>query len=148
MYWIGRGDRMPLDKPFPFETIGEEEVETSRTYSIDWENGRIGGFVDGLEAVLQFIKKALITPRFKCLIYDSQYGSEIKENLMDKDASHEYIETELPFLVEDALLHDGRILKVYNMEIEFGEGYPAGDSVWISFEADTIYGKAVVEEMV
>lgn len=52
---------MSLDIPIPFDTIEDERIETSRTYAVDWENGRIHGFVDGIEAVNQFIKKALIT---------------------------------------------------------------------------------------
>lgn len=139
---------MPIDKPFPFETVEEGEAEITRTYAVDWEKGRISGFVDGKEAAKQFIKKVLITPRFKCLIYDSQYGSEIQENLMDGRASQEYIETEIPFLVEDALIHDGRIRKVTNVKIIFGDGYPGKDSVWITFDADTIYGEIPVEEAV
>lgn len=138
---------MSLEKGFPLEPI-EEEAGVSKTYLIDWENGRINGFVDGLEAVQQFIKKALMTARFKCLIYDSQYGSELQENLMDGDASREYMETELPFLIEDALIHDGRILSVSDIEIEFGEDYPLQDSVFITFEAETVFGEIRMEEAV
>ena len=76
----------------PFETIDEGEVETSKTYRIDWENGRISGYVDGIEAMKQFIKKAILTPRFKCLIYDSQYGSEIRDTLIAPGITREYIE--------------------------------------------------------
>lgn len=139
---------MPMDKPLPFETIEEGESEITRTYAIDWEKGRISGFVDGKEAIRQYIKKALLTPRFKCLIYDSQYGSEIQENLMNGRASQEYIETEIPFLVEDALIHDRRIRKVANVKITFGDGDPGKDNVWITFDVDTIYGEIPVEEMV
>lgn len=139
---------MPLDIPIPFDTLEDEETETSRTYAIDWENGRIAGFVDECEAMRQFIKKALITPRFKCLIYDNQYGSEIRDNLIDKNVTRDYIEAETPFLVEDALIHDARVLKVYNIEITFGESYPLQDSAIVTFDVDTIYGKIPVEEVI
>ena len=82
---------MALDNPILFDAIREEEEGTSRTYLIDWDRGRIGGLTDGEEAVRQFIRKALMTPRFKCLIYDSQYGSEIQDSLMDPDTSMEYV---------------------------------------------------------
>ncbi|MCI9530285.1 MAG: DUF2634 domain-containing protein [Lachnospiraceae bacterium] len=139
---------MLLDNPIPFETIGEEDTETSRTYLVDWGRGRIGGFIDGEGAVRQFIKKALMTPRFKCLIYDSQYGSEIQDRLMDPGASMEYIEAEVAFLVEDALIHDGRILGVGDVEVIFGAGYPVHDSAYIRAEVDTIFGVIHVEEAV
>ncbi len=132
----------------PFSTIDEGEIETSKTYCIDWENGRIGGFIDGAEAMKQFIKKALITPRFKCLIYDNQYGSEIRDTLIKPGVTNEYIKTEVPFLVQDALIHDERVLKVYNFQIEFGETYPLQDSVKIALDVDTIYGTVSVQEVI
>lgn len=139
---------MPLDIPLPFSTIEEEEIETSRTYAIDWDNGRIAGYVDEAEAVRQFIKKALLTPRFKCLIYDQQYGSEIRDTFIDKSVTRDYVEAELPFLIEDALIYDERILKVYNIDIKFGDTYPMQDSVAISFDVDTIYGQISSEEVI
>ena len=139
---------MSLDIPIPFDTLEDEGTQTSRTYSIDWENGRISGFSDGVEAMKQFIKKAIITPRFKCLIYDSQYGSEIKETIVDKNVTREYIEAEIPFLVEDTLIHDERVLRVYNIKITFGDSYPLQDSVIVTFDVDTIYGKIPVEEVI
>lgn len=139
---------MALYSPIPFEAIEEEDEGTSRTYLIDWERGRIGGLVDGEEAVRQFIRKALMTPRFKCLIYDSQYGSEIQDSLMDPGSSTEYMEAEIAFLVEDALIHDGRILGVGDVEIAFGDGYPSQDSAYITAEVETIFGGIHVEEAV
>ena len=50
-------------------------------FTIDWDEGRIIGFVDGQEAMNQYIKKAILTPRFRCLIYSNQYGSEIIDTL-------------------------------------------------------------------
>ena len=38
---------MALDIPIPFETIENEQEKPSRTYRIDWDEGRIIGFVDG-----------------------------------------------------------------------------------------------------
>lgn len=147
IFWTEREAKMSLEKPLLFDTINEEETETSRTYQIDWEKGRIRGFMDGAEAMKQFIKKALLTPRFQCLIYDTQYGSELQETFRNPNISREYLETELPFLIEDALIYDGRILKVSNMEIAFGETYPMKDSVAITFEVDTIFGKIPVKEV-
>lgn len=139
---------MALDIPIPFESIEEEETETSRTYYIDWKQGRISGFVDGVDAMRQFIKKALLTPRFKCLIYNNQYGSELKDALIDKNVTREYVEAEISFLVEDTLIHDERVLKIYDIDITYGDTYPLQDSVLVKFAVDTIYGQIPVEEVI
>lgn len=83
------------------------------------------------------------TPRFHCLVYDNQYGSEIKDTIKDESATEELIKSEIPRLVEDALLCDGRILKVYDFEFEFNEDYCN-----VHFKADTIYGTTEVEEVI
>jgi hypothetical protein len=139
---------MALDIPIPVDAIEEAQEITSKTYAIDWDNGRIIGFVDEQEAVRQFIKKALITPRFQCLIYDSQYGSEIRDTIIKKDATREYIESEMQFLISDTLIYDERILNVYNVEFDFDDNYPQKDSVIISFDVDTIYGSISVKEVI
>ena len=136
---------MALDIPIPIDGVEEESEITSRTYAIDWENGRIRGFVDEQEAVKQYMKKALLTPRFKCLIYDNSYGSEINDEIIKNSATRDYIEADLPFLIKDTLIHDERILDIKNIEFEFAESYPGQDSVLISFDADTIYGTIEVE---
>ena len=89
--------------PIPVETVKEAEEKPSRTYRLDLDNGRIVGKVDGLTAVNQAIRKAIITPRFKCLIYDHQYGSEIEDAIIAKDATRDYIEAATEGFVKDAL---------------------------------------------
>ena len=139
---------MARDIPIPFETIENEQEKTSRTYRIDWDKGRIIGFIDGQEAMNQYIKKAILTPRFRCLIYSNQYGSEIINTLLDKEVTREYVEAEISFLVTDTLIHDPRVLRVYNVEIEFKDTYPMQDSCVITFDVDTIYGEISVKEVV
>ena len=79
--------------PISVETVTEAKEKPSRTYRLDLKAGRIVGLVDGLAAVNQAIHKAIITPRFKCLIYDNQYGSEVEDAIIAKDATPDYIET-------------------------------------------------------
>lgn len=148
MSWIERGETMSLDKPILFNIEETSEVETSKTYALDWENKRIIGFVDEALAVKQYISKALTTPRFKCLIYDSQYGSEIKDVVITKNVTRSYIEAELPFLIRDALIHDERILKVNNIEFEFDTAKLAKDSILVTFEVDTVYGAISMQETI
>jgi phage baseplate assembly protein W len=133
---------MPLDIPIGITQVIDEPDQPSKTYKLDLDTGRIVGKVDELEAMNQFIRKALITPRFKCLIYDSQYGSEIRE-ITTTDATKEFIESEMPRLVEDALTYDPRILKVYDFSFSF-----KNDSVFLKFNVDTIFGTTEFEGVI
>ena len=72
--------------PIPNSSIEEEKEQPSLTYKLDLATGRIVGKVDGLEAVNQFILKALLTPRFHCLGYDIKYGCECKYSVTDENA--------------------------------------------------------------
>lgn len=129
--------------PIPIDTVTEAEEQPSLTYRLDLENGRIVGRVDKLEAVNQAIRKAIITPRFKCLIYDNQYGSEIEEAITAKDASTDYVEAVAEGFIKDALRPDTRILSIYDFRFEFQE-----DRVCIYFRADTIFGETEIEEVI
>lgn len=134
---------MPLDIPIEITDISDDpEYIPTRTYKLDFENKRIIGKVDELEAMKQFIKKALLTPRFKCLIYDGQYGSELDE-LIKSDVSMELAETEIPRLVKDALLYDPRILKVYDFSFELTK-----EKLYVKFQVDTIYGSTEYEGVI
>lgn len=129
--------------PIPIETVTEAEEQPSLTYRLDLENGRIVGRVDKLEAVNQAIRKAIITPRFKCLIYDNQYGSEVEEAIITKDATTDYIEAVAEGFIKDALRPDTRILSVYDFSFDFSE-----DRVQVFFRADTIFGETTIEEVI
>ena len=52
--------------PINIADVQDAQEMSSRTYRLDLDAGRIVGFVDNLEAVQQAIRKAIITPRFKC----------------------------------------------------------------------------------
>ena len=127
---------MPLDVEIPINEFEEEVEKPTKTYFLDLDNGRIIGNVDGIDAVKQAIRKAIITARYKCLIYDSDYGSEVKDMVYDEESTPELIETALPELIKDALSQDTRILDVYDFEFKF-----ENDKAYISFVVDTIYGK-------
>lgn len=129
--------------PILIETITEAEEQPSLTYRLDLESGRIVGFVDKLEAVNQAIKKAIITPRFKCLIYNNQYGSEVEEAIISKDASQEYINTVIEGFIKDALRTDTRILSIYDFYVEFKE-----DKAYVFFRVDTIFGETQIKEVI
>ena len=130
---------MAVDIEIPIDTIEEETEKPTKTYRLDLDSGRIIGTVDGIEAVNQAIIKAIITARYKCLIYDDDYGGELKDMVYDEVSTPELIETALPELVRDALSQDTRILDVYDFEISF-----KNDEAFIVFKADTVFGETPV----
>ena len=149
--------------PLLVTQVEEAAEPPSKTYRLDLEDGRILGMVDGQEAVRQAIHKAIITPRWKCLIYDNQYGSEIEAAVIQSmgRASHEYIEAVVPGFVRDALRPDRRVTLVYNFVFAFtpedkAKYFPElfevvgddGDAVFVHFDADTIYGTVQIEEVI
>ncbi len=129
--------------PIPVTEVVEAKEKPSKTYKLDLDKGRIMGMVDGQEAVRQAIRKAIITPRFKCLIYNSQYGSEIEEAITQKDATEAYTRAVVPGFVADALKPDTRVLSVSNFQFSF-----TNDEARISFDAETIFGMVTIEEVI
>jgi hypothetical protein len=100
------------------------------------------GSIDGIEAVEQAIRKTLRTPRFRCLIYDNQYGSEIKHTIIAEDATPEFIEADMPRLVADCVLVDDRVFDVNEFTFDFVD-----DEAHIAFIASTVYGEIRIEEV-
>jgi phage baseplate assembly protein W len=128
------------------ETIEDDVTQTTKTYAIDFANGRMSGMVDGLEAVKQAITKMLLTERYKNLIYSDDYGCEIRAVLQSEGNTDEYLEVEIPALIEETLLKDARILAVENFNITFGS--PSHDGVLVTFDVETVYGNTMVEEVI
>jgi len=129
---------MPLDIPLPPVLDEPAEYET-RTFRIDWENKRIIGTIDGLEALSQHCKKMLLTQRHKYLIYDDDIGSE-HETLIGADVPEEYIESELPRMITDALIGDNRIVDIRDFVQE-----KHGDERIVTFTIDSVYGEIEME---
>lgn len=127
----------------PVESLEEAAELPSATYRLDLDSGRILGRVDGIEAIKQAIRKALITPRFRCLIYSTDYGSEIKNTVIAGDATPEYIECDMPRLVEDALAMDERILNIRDFAVSI-----EGEIARVSFVVDTVFGETEIDEVI
>lgn len=134
---------MSVNIEIPITDIEEENEKPSKTYRLDIDSGRISGTVDGIEAVNQAIRKAIITQRFCNLIYDSDYGCEAESAVHDKTVTREYMEAAIPEMIEDALSLDTRILKIYDFEMEFKD-----DSAYISFKVDTIFGDTQIDVII
>lgn len=91
-------------------------VETSRTYMVNWQTGRVGGFIDGLEALKQAIYKIIQTERFAHLIYSWWYGFEMNQLL---GQSHRIVEAEAERYFSEALTADDRIDRIEDFAITF-----------------------------
>ncbi len=132
-----------ISVPFDIEGIDTEQ-RTNRTYGMDMEHKRIVGMVDGEEALKQSIWKMLSTERFKHLIYSDNYGSEIIDRAMDTELTEEFLESDIPELVKDALLIDDRIIEV----TDISWNWIGRDSVLISCTVGTIYGDVLIEGVI
>jgi phage baseplate assembly protein W len=124
----------------PFATTEDRAVEItavplpSKTYALDLGAEEIGGVIDGIDAVKQFIRKAIATARFRFMIYSADYGSEI-DALIGQDVPDALLQAEIPRVIIDALIYDDRILGVSGFIIE-----RVADGLYVTFAVDSIYG--------
>lgn len=133
------------DMGFTSEDIARfssKAIPETKTYSIDWENGRIAGQINGIDAVKQYIYKTLKTECNHYLIYDIKVGTGIKALVGQGMASRAYIESDIPRMVKNAL-NDKRVLGVHDFEFSYPDD--ERNAICIRFVADTIYGQVSEE---
>jgi hypothetical protein len=133
-----------INEPVEADTTEEDsiDVEPSKTWALDLENGTLGGFIDGEDAIKQFALKALITERSKYAIYTDDYGTELLD-LIGEDVTADLIESEIPRMVEEALIYDDRIDSVSDIILTRD-----GDKLYISFQLVTVTGEEITTEEV
>ncbi|UQZ84023.1 hypothetical protein SK3146_03235 [Paenibacillus konkukensis] len=124
----------PLSKPEERAVRIAKKSKPSKTYSLDFDNGTIGGLIDGTGAVRQFIRKALATPRYRYLIYDGQYGCEM-ESLIAQTVPAPLLQSEIPRIIKEALIYDDRIKDVNSFQIR-----RENDALFVSFAVSTTAG--------
>lgn len=91
----------------------EKVLSTSRTYKFDPYTGRIAGYVDGTQAIMQMIYLTFRTGLCDYDIYFDEYGSEFKD-LYGEDI--QYVLAVIEMRIKDALSIDSRILDIQNFE--------------------------------
>ena len=106
------------------------------TYSINFQTETIDGMCDGLKALEQSIYHILSTQRYEYVIYDRDYGIELKD-LIGKSPT--YVCAVIKGRIEEALLYDNRIKSVENFEIIKGKNY-----IEVKFDVISKYGKSEV----
>lgn len=132
----------PLKRPEDRVVIVTPEIQTGRTYEFDFDGGDFtGSVIDGEDAIRQFIRKALVTARFRYLIYDRSFGSEL-DALIGQDLTEELQRSEIPRIIREALIYDERILDVYEIEISKDTG---DDGLFVSFSVATNDGRTITE---
>ncbi|MGG2024210.1 DUF2634 domain-containing protein [Gottfriedia sp. S16(2024)] len=117
----------------------ETSVEPTKTYEL--KDGYIGGFIDDEAALEQAIAKALRTARYRFLVYDDQYGSEL-DDLMNLNYPFELLEVEVPRMITDALIVDDRISDVTNFALS-----QDGDQLYVTFTVETVTGDEINGEV-
>ena len=123
-----------------FDTDIQLTSRPSRTWIIDRNTMQVGYMDEGLEAVRQAVEIALNVDRFRWQIYNTNFGNELEE-LIGDDA--DYIQSELPRMVDDALSVDDRVIDTTDYVFSVN-----GDSMTVSFTVNTVYGQLTEELLI
>ena len=140
-----------MDSVFPFTDPQEMEIEETelpmaREWAWDFErskfktkNGKMY-FVEGNEAVKIWLWKLFMTTRYRELIFDWDYGSEL-ENLIGQGYTQGYLNSEAERYVREAIEYNLKdyVTDVRNVNVSFDEG-----TLTIEFTAITPYGEVEV----
>lgn len=133
---------MATGSVLPAQTIlgvEEPEAQPSLAYRLDLKERRVLGMVDGVDAVRQAATLMLLTPRFKCLIFDNQYGSELCQVIEDPDMTEALARELIDRTVRETLVTDDRILDITGVSSRF-----EGENVYITVDMNTVFGPAEV----
>lgn len=120
-------DNIEVLSDFAFTT------QTSNTYKLNLDKNNISGFCDELEAVKQAVYLILNIERYEYLIYDWDYGFEIKDLIGQESI---IIQPEIQRRICDALKQDSRIVNVRDFIFENGS---IGKLI-VHFTVETIFG--------
>lgn len=120
----------------------EIRQQPTKTYQMDFENERVIGNVEGLEAMKQAIFKILNTERYQYLVYSWNYGSEFQD-LFGMPVT--YVCPELERRITEALTWDKRIKEVTDFSFDTTS---LRGAVKASFTVHTIYGNVPTEKVV
>jgi hypothetical protein len=143
----------PLDEDTSTETAETaSKVSFGKSWRFDFENGEFvltpAGKVtetSDVEAWLEWCKKALITARYRYLVYSRNYGQEF-DDLISRHLSRSANESEIKRIATEALMVDPRTASVNNFKFTW-----EGDTVYFTCDATntrsetgTINGQVVI----
>lgn len=115
-------------------------IQPSRTWRIDFEKGRVVGYISELDAVKQSVFLILNSERYEYPIFSFDYGADLT-NAIGKDQA--LIKSELNRRINDALTQDDRIERIENFTAEI-----QGDSIFVTFTVISKYGSFVTTQEV
>lgn len=122
-----------IPKLYNDSTVRIEQYKT-KTYRLDFDNKRIVGMVDGLDAAVQFVRKIIQTERYSERIYSGDYGIELERLI---GASMPFVEANLEPTLTEALTPDDRFVAIHDMELTRKDV----DTLSVSCRVDTTSGE-------
>lgn len=96
------------------------------TYKLHWEQGRIRGMTDGLEAIKQAVFKMFSTVAGAHPIYSPNYGLYV-EDLIGQD--HEVVKSEIKARLKRQMIVDDRIQDIRDFQFKIN-----GDMLSMTFK--------------
>jgi len=114
--------------------------QPSYTFYLDADKNVVFGYTDKLEAMKQAIYLVLETERYQYVIFSWNYGIELL-GLFGKQMT--YVVPELKRRITEALLHDTRIQRLEDFDIQVNR-----NKVLVTFTAVTIYGEIHMQKEV
>lgn len=120
--------------PINNDDISDFELveQPSNTYHLIYLKDRLKGFTDDIEALKQTIYFILNTERYDYLIYDWNYGFQIKD-LIGQNPK-DILQT-IQMRISDALIQDTRITEVSNFAFDIIK-----NKVKVTFTVKSIFG--------
>lgn len=117
-----------IEKLSDFEPV----EQTSNTYRLFYQKNKLKGFTDEIDALKQAIYFILNIERYDYLIYNWNYGFEIKD-LIGQEPKN--ILPEIQKRISDALIQDSRINEILNFSFSMLKS-----KVIVYFTVKSIFG--------
>ena len=117
-----------IEKLSDFEPV----EQTSNTYRLFYQKNKLKGFTDEIDALKQAIYFILNIERYDYLIYNWNYGFEIKD-LIGQEPKN--ILPEIQKRISDALIQDSRIIEISNFSFSITK-----NKVIVYFTVKSIFG--------
>lgn len=111
------------------------QKQPSKTYHL--KDGRVRGYVDGLEAVKQSVYCILSTEKFEHVIFSRKYGREF-QNLYG--GSMNVIKSKVKKRIREALMRDNRVQSVEAFSFSQDQG-----KLLVSFTVHAVSGNFTAE---
>lgn len=133
---------------FPF--IDQEDIQEVRRpqegipceFDYDFIHNKLkDNLVYGVDAIKVWIYKALLTKRYKYMIYSWDYGHEI-EDLIGKHYNDDFISSEMKRFVEECLSINSYIVSIDDFKCKF-----EGKKLSCDFTVHTTLGEVRIDEL-